>query len=341
MTASYANMIFDCRELLKQIESPPIRHNYREANWVIDALAKEGAKLTNENSFLCLKVPFVFISRKLEIDKSRTFFVRSKWPKSICNSSSTNLPKQATPMYWCILNNIFPLWFNQKKKKHKLIKWISIVINILGKKLKWGWGFLGWMEKTKGRVVNATISKRSFRLVFVGFGRNRVRLYCWICVLSHHHTSHGSPMVKAMPDAGDSSITMTTLTTANILLSKEGTLLLIAFVMLLLILLFIIIACKYKPWRFFYSSHVSSNSALRNKNSIKVRFFFFFFLLKCKLGCWGFAYSLWITSKWWYLCNLVIGFWFLFMPDPEVPIMVRCEQDWFFSCFGLNLLGFM
>ncbi|KAM3323701.1 protein phosphatase 2C 70 [Capsicum chacoense] len=60
-------------------------------------------------------------------------------------------------------------------------------------------------------------------------------------------------------DVDDVSITMTTLTTNNILfLSNEGLLLIV--VMLLFILLIILIACRYKPWRFFYSSHVSSNS---------------------------------------------------------------------------------
>lgn len=90
------------------------------------------------------------------------------------------------------------------------------------------------------------------------------------CLLSHHHTSHGSPMVKAMPGADDdsSSIAMTTLTTTNnILLSKQA--IFIIIVMLLLIIFLILIACKYKPWRFFYSHPVSSNSVFRNKNTIK------------------------------------------------------------------------
>lgn len=98
------------------------------------------------------------------------------------------------------------------------------------------------------------------------------------CLLSHHHTSHGSPMVKAMPGADDdsSSIAMTTLTTTNnILLSKQA--IFIIIVMLLLIIFLILIACKYKPWRFFYSHPVSSNSVFRNKNTIKVRPFSFSF----------------------------------------------------------------
>ncbi|KAJ8573727.1 hypothetical protein K7X08_010238 [Anisodus acutangulus] len=82
-------------------------------------------------------------------------------------------------------------------------------------------------------------------------------------------SSHGSPMVKAMPGADD-TITMSTLTTSNIVLSKEeGVVIIALLVMLLFILLFILIACKYKPWRFFYSSPVSSNSVFRNKNNIK------------------------------------------------------------------------
>ncbi|KAJ8565860.1 hypothetical protein K7X08_008436 [Anisodus acutangulus] len=78
-------------------------------------------------------------------------------------------------------------------------------------------------------------------------------------------------MVKAMPGADDTiTIAMSTLTTSNIVLSKEEGLVVIALlVMLLFILFFILIACKYKPWRFFYSSPVSSNSVFRNKNSIK------------------------------------------------------------------------
>lgn len=70
-----------------------------------------------------------------------------------------------------------------------------------------------------------------------------------------------------MPGADD-TMNMTTLSSSNIVLSKEG-IFIVIFVMLLLILLFILIACKYKPWRFFYSSPVSSNSVFRNKNIIK------------------------------------------------------------------------
>ncbi|XP_009611776.1 protein phosphatase 2C 70-like [Nicotiana tabacum] len=70
-----------------------------------------------------------------------------------------------------------------------------------------------------------------------------------------------------MPGADD-TMNMTTLSSSNIVLSKEG-IFIVIIVMLLLILLFILIACKYKPWRFFYSSPVSSNSVFRNKNIIK------------------------------------------------------------------------
>ncbi|XP_016467978.1 protein phosphatase 2C 70 [Nicotiana tabacum] len=70
-----------------------------------------------------------------------------------------------------------------------------------------------------------------------------------------------------MPGADD-TMNMTTLSSSNIVLSKEG-IFIVIFVMLLLILLFILIACKYKPWRFFYSTPVSSNSVFRHKNIIK------------------------------------------------------------------------
>lgn len=80
---SYTNMLFDCRNLLRQMRNPLIRHSYREAYRVADTLAKERAKLTEENSFLWMEVPPVFVSGKLESDKGGTFFLKPKKPVSM------------------------------------------------------------------------------------------------------------------------------------------------------------------------------------------------------------------------------------------------------------------
>lgn len=43
-----------------------------------DALAKEGSKLVKENIFLWMEVLPVYVTSVLEVDKGKTFFVRTK-----------------------------------------------------------------------------------------------------------------------------------------------------------------------------------------------------------------------------------------------------------------------
>ncbi|KAH0640052.1 hypothetical protein KY290_037340 [Solanum tuberosum] len=71
---SYTNMLFDCRDLLRRLGNPQILHTFREANRVADAVAREGSKTSQDNSFLCLEVPPVFVVEKLEADKGRNSF---------------------------------------------------------------------------------------------------------------------------------------------------------------------------------------------------------------------------------------------------------------------------
>lgn len=45
------HLLFDCRQRLRRLGSPPIQHEYRELNKVADKLAKEFTKLTTSNIF--------------------------------------------------------------------------------------------------------------------------------------------------------------------------------------------------------------------------------------------------------------------------------------------------
>ncbi|KAG5582172.1 hypothetical protein H5410_052799 [Solanum commersonii] len=74
---------------------PPIHHVFRETNQVADALAKEGTKMDQINSFLCMEVPPVFVSKKLEAGKEGTPFVRlskKSFASNSCNRSSNSMP---------------------------------------------------------------------------------------------------------------------------------------------------------------------------------------------------------------------------------------------------------
>ncbi|WMV51784.1 hypothetical protein MTR67_045169 [Solanum verrucosum] len=83
---SYTNMLSDCRDRLTHLGSPPVHHTFREANRVVDALAKKGLQINQENSVFCLEVPPVFVSEKLDADKGGTLFARLQ----TSNSTSTN-----------------------------------------------------------------------------------------------------------------------------------------------------------------------------------------------------------------------------------------------------------
>ncbi|WMV51752.1 hypothetical protein MTR67_045137 [Solanum verrucosum] len=92
---TYENIIFDCRDLLHRLGNSPVHHVFRETNQVADALANEGAKMNQINSFLCMEVHPVFISKKLEADKEGTPFVRlskKSFASNSCNSTSNSMP---------------------------------------------------------------------------------------------------------------------------------------------------------------------------------------------------------------------------------------------------------
>ncbi|WMV20669.1 hypothetical protein MTR67_014054 [Solanum verrucosum] len=65
---SYSTLLYDCRELLRQLGNPPGQHNFREQNQVTDCLATEWAKLTKANSFVLWAVPPFCVKKKLDAD---------------------------------------------------------------------------------------------------------------------------------------------------------------------------------------------------------------------------------------------------------------------------------
>ncbi|KAH0705371.1 hypothetical protein KY290_010065 [Solanum tuberosum] len=92
---TYENILSDCRDLLHRLGNPLIHHTFRETNQVADALAKEGAKMDQINSLLCMEVPPVFVSSKLEADKEGTPFVRlskKSFASNSCDSTSNSMP---------------------------------------------------------------------------------------------------------------------------------------------------------------------------------------------------------------------------------------------------------
>ncbi|WMV51750.1 hypothetical protein MTR67_045135 [Solanum verrucosum] len=58
---TYGNILFDCRDLLHRLGNPPVHHIFRETNQVADALAKEGAKMDQINSFLCFFYTLIIV----------------------------------------------------------------------------------------------------------------------------------------------------------------------------------------------------------------------------------------------------------------------------------------
>ncbi|KAH0665960.1 hypothetical protein KY285_027166 [Solanum tuberosum] len=98
---TYENILSDCRDLLQSLGNPQIHHDFRETNQVADALAKEGAKMDHINSFLCMEVPPVFVSKKLEADKEGIPFVRlskKSFASNSCNSTSNSGTSNSMPL---------------------------------------------------------------------------------------------------------------------------------------------------------------------------------------------------------------------------------------------------
>lgn len=56
------------------------------------ALAREGTKMDQIKSFLCLEVPPVFVSNKLETEKEGTTFVRHSKKAFAINMCNSNVP---------------------------------------------------------------------------------------------------------------------------------------------------------------------------------------------------------------------------------------------------------
>lgn len=72
--SSHTNIIFDCMKFLRQLRNPSIQHSYIETNRVADSLAKEGANIDKDNTFLWLEISPIFVISLLRADKGRTFF---------------------------------------------------------------------------------------------------------------------------------------------------------------------------------------------------------------------------------------------------------------------------
>lgn len=74
--SKFFNIIVECRDLLQQLGNPSIRHNYHEANKVTNTLTKAGVNMHIPISTMI--VPPVFVRDKLEVDKFKMLFVKTK-----------------------------------------------------------------------------------------------------------------------------------------------------------------------------------------------------------------------------------------------------------------------
>lgn len=76
----------------------PIRHNYREANGIVDVLARERANMYIFNQLTILENLPSFVQRRLHADKEGTIFVRLKChmaSRPNCNSNCINFVNNA------------------------------------------------------------------------------------------------------------------------------------------------------------------------------------------------------------------------------------------------------
>ncbi|OIT00279.1 hypothetical protein A4A49_59886, partial [Nicotiana attenuata] len=53
----YSNLVTECRSLLKKLQNPPIRHNFREGNKVAHFLATQGSKQSSSSPLSLLEQP--------------------------------------------------------------------------------------------------------------------------------------------------------------------------------------------------------------------------------------------------------------------------------------------
>ncbi|KAH0673419.1 hypothetical protein KY284_024506 [Solanum tuberosum] len=83
---SYTNIIIECRELLRQLGNPQISHSRREQNQVADKLAKEGARLMQDNTFVEWIAPPDFVLKTLHADKDGVPFVTNVISPTVLDS---------------------------------------------------------------------------------------------------------------------------------------------------------------------------------------------------------------------------------------------------------------
>ncbi|XP_070029239.1 uncharacterized protein LOC142170311 [Nicotiana tabacum] len=78
----YQNIIDDCRFLLSEAGTPPLKHAFREANGVVNTLAKNGCSLDSFANLILYYYPPVFAISVFDRD-----VIGTAWPRQIscCN----------------------------------------------------------------------------------------------------------------------------------------------------------------------------------------------------------------------------------------------------------------
>ncbi|OIT40651.1 hypothetical protein A4A49_61144 [Nicotiana attenuata] len=72
----YQNLVDDCRGLLQEMEDPPLKHIFREANKVADKLAKKGSSSDVFGDLNLFYYPATFVVSSFERDKAGTMSPR-------------------------------------------------------------------------------------------------------------------------------------------------------------------------------------------------------------------------------------------------------------------------
>ncbi|OIT23184.1 hypothetical protein A4A49_57177, partial [Nicotiana attenuata] len=73
----YTNLVIECRSLLRKLQNPPIRHNFREGNKVAHFLANNGYKQPVSSTPHLMEQPPYSILQVLEKDKTGGTYSRT------------------------------------------------------------------------------------------------------------------------------------------------------------------------------------------------------------------------------------------------------------------------
>lgn len=63
------SLVLSCRQLLKKLGTPVVRHSFRKGNKVADYLADQGSKLGSYNLLSTITTPTLVLLEKIEADK--------------------------------------------------------------------------------------------------------------------------------------------------------------------------------------------------------------------------------------------------------------------------------